>query len=773
MCGRTACTLGPEQVQKHCTYRRSNGCSARPQWWKGGVSQYQPSYNKSPHSTSPVLLSKLHFDKEADSSEQILMAMRWGLVPSWFRDSNADNSKYNMSNCRSESLQEKKTFKVPFMKGQRCVVLADGFYEWKTNKNGKKQPYFIYFSENQVLKGKDMVKKMTRPEGIDVENQKEEVKKEVLKTEFGIESQKQQLKKEELTTEGAIKSEKEELTTEGAIKSEKEELTTEGAIKNEKEELTTEGAIKSEKEELTTEGGIESQEEEVKNVDVTLKLESDCVEEKKPKTEEFVEKIEGKSEAAWQLLTMAGLFDCWKQPGGEDLLYTYTVITVPASPKLTWLHHRMPAILHGEESVRQWLDFGAIPGATAFDLLCSSESIAWHPVSTVVNNARNNLPECVVPFVADLQKVTEQAPTSSGIQHECKRKMEEKSKKKANSKEGVSQRTLHSWLEGSGNSSNKKVPTEEVEPVVSDEEDSEASSQPAPGQEKKKRKTAAADGGYPWKVGHQDTMAEFWLNHPIFYDKTQQHYKNKEMKIQLMKDLIHQNREDWEKIHSPLPTVAQVEAHLRNMRTRFVKLAKRKSGAPALTLSYTDQKILDRYKFLRPHIQRNRTTATHTFHGVQPGVDADDDEGDDDDDDDDDGDDDQSLQGSPQGTAGSQQGSQRPSTSQTQSKGKGKGKNRRPLTSPTPTTVPCIEDMSELEILQQAKNLISNIRVPTRSEHERRIRDFSRYMESEMIRVPEASWDECSYAIMHVIRGFKNAQQQGHRGGGGGGGGGG
>uniref|UniRef100_UPI00358F1188 abasic site processing protein HMCES n=1 Tax=Myxine glutinosa TaxID=7769 RepID=UPI00358F1188 len=443
MCGRMACTLGPEQVQKHCTYRQTNGSSARPQWWKGGFSDYHPSYNKSPHCTSPVLLSKLHFDKEADSSEQILTSMRWGLVPSWFRDSNACNFKYNMSNCRSESLQEKKTFKVPFMKGQRCVVLADGFYEWKTNKNGKKQPYFIYFSENQ---GKDLVKKMTHPEGIGVESQKEEVKKEVLKTELGIENQKQQIKKEDLKTESCIKSEKEELTTECGNKSEKEELTTECGIKSEKEELTTEGGIKSEKEELTT-------------ADVTLKLESDCVEEKSIKTEEFVENIEGKSEAPWQLLTMAGLFDCWKHPGGEEHLYTYTIITVPASSKLTWLHHRMPAILHGEEAVRQWLDFGAIPGATAFNLLCPSESITWHAVSTLVNNARNNSPECVVPFVADLQKATEQAPTSSGIQHECKRKTEEELQKKANSKESISQSTLHSWLEGTGNSSNKKART--------------------------------------------------------------------------------------------------------------------------------------------------------------------------------------------------------------------------------------------------------------------------------------------------------------------------
>ena len=66
-----------------------------------------------------------------------------------------------------------------------------------------------------------------------------------------------------------------------------------------------------------------------------------------------------------------------------------------------------------------------------------------------------------------------------------------------------------------------------------------------------------------------------------------------------------------------------------------------------------------------------------------------------------------------------------------------------------------------LQILKQAQNLISNIRVPPKSDHERRVRDFSRYMESEMLRIPESSWDECSFSIMSVIRGYKIAQQPG------------
>ena len=95
------------------------------------------------------------------------------------------------------------------------------------------------------------------------------------------------------------------------------------------------------------------------------------------------------------------------------------------------------------------------------------------------------------------------------------------------------------------------APMEEVEPVpgaaVSDGEDSEVSSasQPAPAQEKRKRKKLAAVDGdrqYPWRDEHQNTLAEFWLNHPIFYDKAQQHYKNKDMKTKLIQEFIQQNR---------------------------------------------------------------------------------------------------------------------------------------------------------------------------------------------------------------------------------------
>lgn len=66
---------------------------------------------------------------------------------------------------------------------------------------------------------------------------------------------------------------------------------------------------------------------------------------------------------------------------------------------------RMPAILDGDEAVRKWLDFAEVPTQEALKLIHSTENLAFHPVSTIVNNSRNNTPECVKPIELDLKKV--------------------------------------------------------------------------------------------------------------------------------------------------------------------------------------------------------------------------------------------------------------------------------------------------------------------------------------------------------------------------------
>uniref|UniRef100_A0ACB8EHN7 Uncharacterized protein n=1 Tax=Sphaerodactylus townsendi TaxID=933632 RepID=A0ACB8EHN7_9SAUR len=206
--------------------------------------------------------------------------MRWGLVPAWFKEDDPSKMQYNTSNCRSDTMMEKLSYKVPLVKGKRCVVLADGYYEWQ-QRNGQKQPYFIYFPQ---------------------------------------------------TVQGMFNK-------------------------------------------------------------------SD-IEDEDPKGQ--------------RLLTMAGIFDCWISPNGGETLYSYTIITVEASKSVSSIHHRMPAILDGDEAVEKWLDSAEIPTQEALKLIHPIENLAFHPVSTVVNNSRNNTPECIIPIQLDLKKTKGQQ-----VQHVC------------------------------------------------------------------------------------------------------------------------------------------------------------------------------------------------------------------------------------------------------------------------------------------------------------------------------------------------------------------
>jgi putative SOS response-associated peptidase YedK len=67
-----------------------------------------------------------------------LEKLHWGLVPHWAKDI---STGYKMINARVETVSSKPSFRDAFKK-RRCLILADGFYEWKGEK-GQKQPFFI------------------------------------------------------------------------------------------------------------------------------------------------------------------------------------------------------------------------------------------------------------------------------------------------------------------------------------------------------------------------------------------------------------------------------------------------------------------------------------------------------------------------------------------------------------------------------------------------------------------------------------------------------
>ncbi len=74
-------------------------------------------------------------------------SMRWGLVPVW---ADSLSAGYNMINARSESLAEKPSFRQSLI-SKRCVVFADGYYEWKKVSQKNKEPYWIHTAGERVF----------------------------------------------------------------------------------------------------------------------------------------------------------------------------------------------------------------------------------------------------------------------------------------------------------------------------------------------------------------------------------------------------------------------------------------------------------------------------------------------------------------------------------------------------------------------------------------------------------------------------------------------
>ena len=86
--------------------------------------------------------------RQSPEGKRVLHLLKWGLVPHWAKDPGIGNK---LNNARGESVMDKPSFREAF-KRRRCLIPADGFYEWKAE--GKlKQPYFISLPEPFAMAG--------------------------------------------------------------------------------------------------------------------------------------------------------------------------------------------------------------------------------------------------------------------------------------------------------------------------------------------------------------------------------------------------------------------------------------------------------------------------------------------------------------------------------------------------------------------------------------------------------------------------------------------
>ncbi len=104
------------------------------------VEPLEPRFNIAP-TQAVAAVRRTH---ENDAPARQLVFLKWGLVPSWAKDPKIGNS---LINARAESVADKPAFRTAFRR-QRCLILADGFYEWQRT-GGKKQPYFIRLADDR------------------------------------------------------------------------------------------------------------------------------------------------------------------------------------------------------------------------------------------------------------------------------------------------------------------------------------------------------------------------------------------------------------------------------------------------------------------------------------------------------------------------------------------------------------------------------------------------------------------------------------------------
>ena len=125
MCGRYALHAHPDVVAL--------------QFGLGAASEFKPRFNIAPTQEAPVV-------RVGAGQTRELVLLRWGLIPAWSKDPSIGG---RMINARAETVSEKPAFRNAYRR-RRCLVPADGYYEWKV-EGGRKQPYYLHAAGDDLL----------------------------------------------------------------------------------------------------------------------------------------------------------------------------------------------------------------------------------------------------------------------------------------------------------------------------------------------------------------------------------------------------------------------------------------------------------------------------------------------------------------------------------------------------------------------------------------------------------------------------------------------
>ena len=139
MCGRFALARSPDEVTRLFDLAE--------------CADFTPRYNIAPTTDIPVI-------RRSPTHQNVLHLLRWGLVPHWSKDPTRGS---RLINARSESLTEKPSFRSAFAR-RRCLIPADGFYEWD-HQGTTKQPYYFTEHNGELLAFGGLWESWTAPDG--------------------------------------------------------------------------------------------------------------------------------------------------------------------------------------------------------------------------------------------------------------------------------------------------------------------------------------------------------------------------------------------------------------------------------------------------------------------------------------------------------------------------------------------------------------------------------------------------------------------------------
>jgi putative SOS response-associated peptidase YedK len=142
MCGRYAITTAPEAMRSLFRYEDQPN--------------FPPRYNIAPTQPIPIV--------RVEECQRRFALVRWGLIPSWVKDPRTFSL---LINARGESLLDKPAFRSA-MRYRRCLIPADGFYEWR-REGSRKQPYYVHLRAGGLIAFAGLWENWTGPNGEEME----------------------------------------------------------------------------------------------------------------------------------------------------------------------------------------------------------------------------------------------------------------------------------------------------------------------------------------------------------------------------------------------------------------------------------------------------------------------------------------------------------------------------------------------------------------------------------------------------------------------------